>query len=163
MGVECSAVQSTPMKQIYLYIVCLLCTLAAHAEKSPRAKAKKVAAVGGIQFKLNNAAPDILHQDSVLIIFDRYDHTGAGVIYQVFYGDKDHNIDIPVVPAGKYYVTIQCLGIHRDRLEKVVHIKSKKNEKVKISLQDAEEFSKDKVVIPAYTPNFSDLAVLKMK
>lgn len=153
------------MKQIYLYLVCLLCTVAAHAEKSPRAKAKKLAAVavGTVQFKLSNSAPDTLHRDSVLIIFDRCDHTGAGVIYQVFYGDKDNNITIPVVPAGKYYVTIQCLGMHHDRLEKTVNIKSNKNENVKIALQDSEEFSKDKVVIPAYTPNFSDLAVLKMK
>ncbi|HWK02461.1 MAG TPA: hypothetical protein VNS58_02445 [Puia sp.] len=151
------------MKQIYLYVVCLLCTLAAHAEKTPRAKAKKIVAVGGVQFKLNNYTSDTLHRDSALIIFDRADHTGAGVIYQVFYGDKDHNIYIPVVPAGKYYVTIQCLGMHRDRLEKVVYVKSEKNEKVKISLQDTEEFSKDKVVIPVYAPKFSDLAVLKMK
>lgn len=153
------------MKQIYLYLVCLLCTVAAHAEKSPRAKAKKLAAVavGTVQFKLSNSVPDALHRDSVLIIFDRCDHTGAGVIYQVFYGDKDNNITIPVVPAGKYYVTIQCLGMHHDRLEKTVNIKSNKNENVKIALQDSEEFSKDKVVIPAYTPNFSDLAVLKMK
>lgn len=151
------------MKQIYLYLVCLLCTLAAYADKSPKANTKTIAAVGSVQFKLSNVAPDILHQDSVLIIFDRCDHTGAGVIYQVFYGDKDHNIEIPAVPAGKYYVTIQCLGIHHDRLEKVVNIKSQKSEKVKISLQDAEEFSKDKVVIPAYAPKFSDLTVLKMK
>jgi hypothetical protein len=151
------------MKQIYLYVVCLLCTLAAHAEKTPRANTKKIAAVGGVQFKLNNYATDNLHKDSALIIFDRADHTGAGVIYQVFYGDKDNNIDIPAVPAGKYYVTIQWLGMHHDRLEKIVHIKSKKSGKVKISLQDAEEFSKDKVVIPVYAPKFSDLAVLKMK
>ena len=153
------------MKQIYLYLACLLCTVAVHAEKTPRVKAKKIAAVavGTVQFKLNNSAPDSLHKDSALIIFDRCDHTGAGVIYQVFYGDKDHNITIPVVPAGKYFVTIQCLGVHHDRLEKTVHIKSNKNEKVKIALQDSEEYSKDKVIIPAYTPDFSDLAVLKMK
>ena len=151
------------MKQIYFYLICLLCTVAAHAEKTPRAKAKKIVAVGTVQFKLNNSAPDSLHKDSALIIFDRCDHTGAGVIYQVFYGDKDHNITIPVVPAGKYFVTIQCLGMHHDRLEKTVNIKSNKNEKVKIALQDSEEYSKDKVIIPAYTPNFSDLSVVKMK
>lgn len=151
------------MKQIYLYLACLLYTLAAYADKSPKAKAAKVMAVGGVQFKLNNAMTATAHKDSVLIIFDRYDHTGAGVIYQVFYLDQDHNITIPAVPAGKYYVTLQYLGMHRDRLEKIIHIKSQKSETVKISLQDSEEFSKDKVVIPAYTPNFADLAVVRMK
>jgi hypothetical protein len=152
------------MKQIYLYLACLLFTLAAYADKSPKgAKARKMVAVGAVEFKLNKAITETDHKDSVLIIFDRYDHTGAGVIYQVFYLDQDHNITIPAVPAGKYYVTLQYLGIHRDRLEKIVHIKSQKNETVKINLEDSEEFSKDKVVIPAYTPNFADLAVVKMK
>jgi hypothetical protein len=151
------------MKQIYFYLATLLLSLAVHAEGSPRAKARKMTAAGTVQFRLNNPIAADEHKDSVLIIFDRCDHTGAGVIYQVFYEDKDHNITIPVVPAGKYYVTIQCLGMHRDRLEKIVKIKSKKSEKVKILLQDSEEFSKDKVVIPAYTPDFSDLAIVKMK
>jgi len=151
------------MKQIYLYLACLLFTLTVYAEKSPRAKAKKIAAVGAIQFKLNNATPAVENKDSVLIIFDRYDHTGAGVIYQVFYADQDNNITIPVVPAGKYFVTIQCLGMHHDRLEKIVTIKSQKSGTVKIGLEDSEEFSKDKVVIPTYAPKFAELAVLKMK
>ncbi|HTI07666.1 MAG TPA: hypothetical protein VL832_03885, partial [Puia sp.] len=136
---------------------------AAYADKSPKAKAQKMVAVGTVEFKLNNTMTAAAHKDSVLIIFDRYDHTGAGVIYQVFYLDQDHNITIPAVPAGKYYVTLQYLGMHHDRLEKIVHIKSQKSETVKISLQDSEEFSKDKVVIPAYKPNFADLAVVRMK
>lgn len=149
------------MKQIYLYITCLFFALSAHAEKSP--KAKKMVTVGSVQFKMNNPASITAHQDSALIIFDRCDHTGAGVVYQVFYVDQDHNITIPAVPAGKYYVTLQYLGLHRDRLETVVTIKAQKNKTVKISLEDSEEFSKDKVVIPAYTPNFTDLAIVKMK
>lgn len=151
------------MKQIYFYLATLLLTLAVHGEGSPRAKARKMTTVGSVQFKLNNSISTVEHKDSVLIIFDRCDHTGAGVIYQVFYADQEQNITIPAVPAGKYFVTIQCLGVHRDRLEKIVNIKSQKNETVKISLQDSEEFSKEKVIIPAYTPDFSDLAIVKMK
>lgn len=150
------------MKQIYLYLACLLLTLAANAEKSPRAKTK-IAAVGSIQFRLNNSTDAAVQKDSVLIIFDRCDHTGAGVIYQVFYQDMDHTITIPAVPAGKYYVTMQYMGMHHDRFEKIVHVKSQKSETVKINLQDSEEFSKDKVIIPAYKPDFADLAVVKMK
>ena len=150
------------MKQIYLYLTCLLLSLAVHAEKSPRA-AKEMNKVGSVQFKFNNLSSAEAHKDSVLIIFDRYNHTGAGVIYQVYYVDNDKNITIEGVPAGKYYVTIKGLGLHRDRTETIVTVKSSKNQKMMISLQDSEEFNKDKVVIPTYKPNFSDLAVTKMK
>lgn len=150
------------MKQIYLYLTCLLLSLAAHAEKSPKA-AKVMSNVGSVQLKFNNLAPAEAHKDSVLIIFDRYNHTGAGVIYQVYYVDNTGNITIEGVPAGKYYVTIQGLGLHRDRTETILTVKASKNQKMTISLKDSEEFSKDNVVIPVYKPNFSDLVVLKMK
>lgn len=156
------------MKQIYLPLVCLFLSVAVKAEKAPRAKSLKVATEGSVQFKFNNklaAATQAAtsQKDSVLIIFDKYDHTGAGVVYQVFYADQDQNISIPEVPAGKYYVTIQCLGLHHDRMEKVITVRSQKSEAVKISLQDSEEYTKGKVVIPAYKPNFADLAILKSK
>jgi hypothetical protein len=51
------------------------------------------------------------------------------------------------------------MGLHHDRVEKLVTIKSQKNEKVRIQLTASEEFSKDKVVIPTYRPDFSDLDI----
>jgi hypothetical protein len=152
-----------PMKQFYFYITCLFFCSAAQATDSLPFPAAKNANEGGIQFQFNTTAPSDQRKDSVLIIFDRYNHTGAGIIYKVYSADKDHCITIPSVPAGKYYVTIQCLGLHRDRLEKLVRIKSKKKEKITIDLKDSEEFSKEKVVIPVYHPNFANLAVLKTK
>ena len=151
------------MKQFYFYLTCLLFCSSAQATDSLPFPAGKNVNEGGIQFQFNTTAPCDQHKDSVLIIFDRYNRTGAGIICQVYAADKDHCITIPSVPAGKYYVTIQCLGLHRDRLEKLVRIKSKKKEKIRIDLKDSEEFSKEKVVIPAYHPNFANLAVLKTK
>lgn len=162
------------MKQLYLYLASLLCVVAVHAEEgllpnpgknaqATVAASESVAKKGTVQFHFSNSANCDEHADSVLVIFDRYNRTGAGVIYKVFAADKDHSITIPAVPEGKYYVTIQCLGLHRDRVEKVVRIKSKKHENVRIDLQQVEIFSKDKVVIPAYRPSFNDMAVLKTK
>lgn len=151
------------MKQLYLCLACLICWVGAHAEGSPKANTAAINTTGSISLKFNHLFAGADQTDSVLVIFDRYDHTGAGVIYQVFYADQENNITIPAVPAGKYYVTIQCLGLHRDRLEKVVTIKSRKNEQVKIALQDSEWFSKDKVVIPASSFNSTDLAILRHK
>ena len=152
------------MKQIYFYLACLLLSLAVHAEKGPRAKVEKaVVKEGSVQFKFNNLAPAEAHKDSVLIIFDRCNRTGAGVIYKVFTADENRNIVIEGVPEGKYFVTIQGLGIHRDHLEKVVTVKSQKNHQMSISLEDSEEFSKDKVVIPSSKTDLSSLSVLSMK
>ncbi|HXB91991.1 MAG TPA: hypothetical protein VNU72_06870 [Puia sp.] len=154
------------MKQIIIYTFSLLFCAAVQANPGPHAatgsaniQSKALVNAGTVRFQFNaiSAAPE--HKDSVLIIFDRCDRTGAGVVYQVFAADDAAGITIPEVPAGKYFVTIQCLGLHHDRLEKTVLIKSKKSEKVHIALETSEEFSKDKVVIPVYRPDFSDMAV----
>jgi hypothetical protein len=159
------------MKQLPFYLACLVFSLAVRAADGPVpapatttiARTAKVVNQGAVRFQFNQIASSLEHKDSVLIIFDRFDHTGAGIIFQVFAADSSNGITIPEVPAGKYYVTIQCLGMHRDRLEKLVSIKAKKNEKVRIELQAAEAFSKDEVVIPAYRPKFADLSILKSK
>lgn len=159
------------MKQLAFYIACLLFSFAAKAEKGPKAaSAKMMASKGSLQLNFHkNRSRDIVKdslgasKDSVLVIFDRCDHTGAGVVYQVFYQNNDHSITIPAIPEGKYYVTIQCLGIHRDRIETVVKIKAQKSETLKIDQADSEEFSKDKVFIPAYKPDFMNLAIAKTK
>ena len=154
------------MKQIYLYLACLFFSLAVHAEKAPRAKAaNKVAKVkeGSIQFKFNNLMPAEAHKDSVLIIFDRCDRTGAGVIYEVLTADEKGNIMLEGVPAGKYFVTIRGLGIHRDRTEIVVNVKSDKQQQMNIDLEDSEEFTKDSVIIPASRPDLASLSIVNMK
>jgi len=156
-----------PIKQVILNLLTLLLVGAAYANPDPvpatGSSAKAAARVdlnaGAVRFQLRNAHT----QDSVLIIFDRYDRTGAGVVYQVFATDSDNGITIPAVPAGKYYVTIQCKGVNHDRIERLVTIKARKHEKVRVELQAAEVFSKDGVVIPAFNPSFSDLAILRSK
>ncbi|WP_431216272.1 hypothetical protein ACQ86N_17530 [Puia sp. P3] len=60
-------------------------------------------------------------------------------------------------------MTILYKGVNRDRIEKLVTIKAKKHEKVRVELQAAELYSKDEVVIPAFNPSFSDLAILRSK
>jgi hypothetical protein len=164
-------VKSYNMKQLTTYLACLLFSVAVRAAgegplptpaTSNSAKATKMVNAGAVRFEFSNINGQD-HKDSVLIIFDRFDHTGAGVIYQVYAANNDNSITIPEIPAGKYYVTIQCLGLHHDHLEKTISIKKQKNEKVKIELEASEEFSKDNVKIPVYRPNFSDLAILKSK
>jgi len=153
------------MKRLILNLLTLLLVGGANAnpDPAPSTAAKTASTVslnaGTVRFQFSNAHA----KDSVLIIFDKYNRTGAGVVYQVFATDSTHGITIPAVPAGKYYVTIQCKGVNRDRIEKLVTIKAKKHEKVRVELQAAELYSKDDVVIPAFNPSFSDLAILRSK
>jgi len=155
------------MKHLILNLLTLLLVGAAYANPDPAPSAKSTAATaakanlnaGAVRFQFSNAHAS----DSVLIIFDKYNRTGAGVVYQVFATDSTNGITIPAIPAGKYYVTIQCKGVNRDRIEKLVTIKASKHEKVRVELSAAEVFSKDGVVIPAFKPSFSDLAILRSK
>ena len=155
------------MKQFILYLLTLVVCVAAEANPGPdpvpasanaAAATKVLANVGAVRFQFDKTVTTPAHTDSVLVIFDRFDHTGAGVIYQLYAADAQQGIDISTVPAGKYYVTIKFLGVHRDQIEKVITIKSKKSEKVRIELAETQAFSKDKVVIPAFRPDFADLA-----
>jgi hypothetical protein len=158
------------MKQFILYLLTLVVCVTAEANPGPipvpasanaAAATKVLANAGAIRFQFNKIVTTADHTDSVLVIFDRFDHTGAGVIYQLYAADSLQGIDISAVPAGKYYVTIKFLGVHRDQIEKVINIKSKKSEKVRIALDDTQAFSKDNVVIPAFRPDFSDLATTR--
>jgi hypothetical protein len=158
------------MRPLIFALLCLTCFNAAMADPGPRpkdataaAESKALANAGAVRFQFNNLVAGMEEKDSILIIFDRCDHTGAGVVYQKFAADGDHGVTLPAIPAGKYFVTIQGLGLHHDRLEKVVTIKSQKSEKVRIELQHSEEFCKDDVRIPVYRPDFSDMSVAKGK
>ena len=158
------------MKQIISFVAITIIAIAGYANdgKVPASAATNSAAsakvmnAGAVRFQFSNiSAQD--HTDSVLVIFDRFDHTGAGVIYQVYAADQQNGIDISAVPAGKYYVTIQCLGLRHDRLEKTVTIKKQKNEKVSIALSASELFTKDNVVIPVIHTKLTDLSILSNK
>jgi hypothetical protein len=46
-------------------------------------------------------------------------------------------------------------------MEKKVVVKCKKNQKVNLALEDSQEFSKDKVVIPPYRFDYAHMTVLK--
>jgi hypothetical protein len=158
------------MKQLISIVAFTLTAIAGYANdgkvnasaSTTSAASAKVMIAGAVRFQFSNINAQN-HTDSVLVIFDRFDHTGAGVIYQVYSADQQNGIDISAVPAGKYYVTIQCMGLHHDRLEKTITIKKQKNEKVNIALETSEIFSKDNVVIPVTHTKLTDLSILSNK
>jgi|SRR6185312_2749730 len=159
------------MKQIITFVALLLTAFGSFAndhdgkaasQAATSAASAKVMNAGAVRFQFSNLDAQE-HADSVLVIFDRFDHTGAGIVYQVYSADQQNGIDISAIPAGKYFVTIQCMGLHHDHLEKTITIKRNKNEKINFSLTAIEVFSKDNVVIPATHTSLSDLSILNNK
>jgi hypothetical protein len=158
------------MKQFISIVAFTLTAIAGYANdgkvnasaSTTSAASANVMNAGAVRFQFSNInAQD--HTDSVLVIFDRFDHTGAGVVYRVYSADQQNGIDISAIPAGKYYVTIQCMGLHHDRLEKKITIKKQKSEKVNIALETSEIFTKDNVVIPVTHTKLTDLSILSNK
>lgn len=159
------------MKQFITFVALLLTAFASLAndndgkvssQAASSSASAKIMNAGAVRFQFNNIdAQD--HADSMLVIFDRFDHTGAGVVYQVYAADQKNGVDISAIPAGKYYVTIQCMGLHHDQIQKTVTIKKNKNEKINIALSATELFSKDNVVIPDSHTSLSNLSILNSK
>lgn len=75
--------------------------------------------------------------DSVFIFFDRYNHTGAGVIKQVYY-PKDNKVVIPQVPPGKYYIGMFCLGTHWEYFSEVTYVNKRRTNNIRFKLKRSE-------------------------
>src|SRR5690348_3623384 len=110
------------MKVLGLYIILQLATLAMMAGSGHETNAVKATTAANIKSTEGKATLNFhkhnfidRSKDSVLVIYDRYDRSGAGVVHKVFYPSNDNTVSINGIPEGKYFVTIQFLGLHRER------------------------------------------------
>lgn len=92
-----------------------------------------------VTIRLKKHFPHNAPVDSVLVFFDRYDHSGAGVIKQVYYPTNNH-IFIPQVPSGRYYIGIVCLGAHLQYFSEVTFVNKRRSNKLKFTLERSEQF-----------------------
>jgi hypothetical protein len=118
---------------------------------------------GSSQITFENTCIRSIKKNPVLVIYDRYDRSGAGVVYKVYFLAKNHTISIDDIPVGKYFVTIECMNAKHQRFETVVKIKSGKCADIPINMENSDEFSKNNVVIPAEHTDFSNLKITSMK
>jgi hypothetical protein len=99
--------------------------------------------------------------DSVLVIFDRYDHTGAGVVKRIYY-PTNNQFTIPHVPEGRYYISIYCLGLYRDTFNDLLFVNKRHSNNLRYKLRGAEEFVPG-TFLPAMDIDFTNLAITNMK
>ena len=100
--------------------------------------------------------------DSVYVIFDKYDLTGAGIVKKVFYPSQNR-IVIHKVPKGKYYVDVFCIGIAHQNFTQVSTIGKRRSNTVSVPLKHYEAYIPGTAVIPPSRIDFSNLMVTHNK
>jgi len=114
-----------------------------------------------VVIKLGNLSYPSLTIDSVYLIFDRYDHTGAGVVKKIFY-PVNNELTI-TVPKGKYYIDLFCLGNYCKHFDWVIKAKAKKKNKLQPDLDASSFFMPGFASIPPEKIDFGNLAVTRFK
>ncbi|MFI5153513.1 MAG: hypothetical protein ACHQET_09285 [Chitinophagales bacterium] len=113
-----------------------------------------------ILIKLDNRFNNNLPVDSVLMIFDKYDHTGAGIIKQIFH-PHDNYFEV-TVPKGKYFVDLFCLGLFADKhFDIILRAKSNKKIELQVKLNPSAFFTPGFAYIPEEKIDLSNLSVTK--
>ncbi len=128
------------------------------------AQYKKRADSVRVTIHLNNRVNRNNPVDSVYIIFDRYNLTEAGAIKNIYY-PVNNKVVIDNVPAGKFYITVTCMGIYRDNFSEVSYVYEKRKNKntFHFRLQPAEAFDASSISIPGEKIDPSKLIVLRQK
>ncbi|MCS3800362.1 hypothetical protein GGD38_005742 [Chitinophagaceae bacterium OAS944] len=114
-----------------------------------------------VQIRLHPRKASNPRVDSVLVIFDRYDHTGAGVIKSIYY-PKDNQFTISGVPEGRYYISIYCMGFYSDVFNDQMFISKRHSNDLRYKLGPSDEFVPN-TFLPAIEIDFTNLAITNIK
>lgn len=114
-----------------------------------------------VTIRLNPRKTDNPGVDSVLVIFDRYDHTGAGIVKRIYH-PTNNQFTIFDVPEGRYYITIYCLGFYTDVFTDLTFVNRRHSNKLRYKLKGTEEFVPG-TFLPSLEIDFSNLAITNIK
>ena len=111
-------------------------------------------------FHLDNTVNKNNTVDSVLVILDKFDLSGAGIVRKVFYPDSLNQIIVEDLPKGKYYAEVYVLGLYRKHFSTIIYTKASKKNKISFPLDYKDVYIPGKATIPpedikmfAYTKN----------
>lgn len=125
-----------------------------YSEKIPKTDS------GTVLISLQNASDRQSRIDSIYLIFDRYDRRGAGIIKKVYH-PVNNEVEL-MIPKGRYYVNIYCLGIYNKAgFDRIVTVKASRKQKIFLRLQASALFTPGMVKIPGQKWDPSHLAILK--
>lgn len=141
------------MKAVYV-LTLLMMLLGAETATAQR---KRLPDSVNVLIRLHPRNPKNPRVDSVLVIFDRFDHTGAGIVKKIYY-PTNNQFTIPSVPEGRYYISIYCLGFYRDIFNDLMFVNKRHSNNLRYKLGPLEEFVPG-TFIPPIEIDFSNLAI----
>src|SRR6476660_4212110 len=109
---------------------------------------------------LNNRANAHAQVDSVYLIFDRWDLTGAGLVKKIYYPEKNI-IKLEKVPKGRYYVEVFVLGTYPGHFNKEIMAHPKASSRISFKLKKQEYYIVGTAYIPQQKIDFSKLTINK--
>lgn len=101
-------------------------------------------------------------KDSVLVIFDRYDLAGAGIIKKVYH-PVNNEIIIPAVPPARYYIEIACLGVNQERFTELTYVNRRHNNVFTYKVKKSGTFTPGLAAIPVEPVDPGKLKILREK
>ncbi|MEP7279292.1 MAG: hypothetical protein ABI813_11660 [Bacteroidota bacterium] len=119
------------------------------ASKESNASSSKAAGIH-YTFHIDNTINKNNAVDSVWIILDKFDHSGAGIVRKVFYPDANNQVVIEDLPAGKYYADIYVLGLYKKHFSTIIYSeKTARKNKATLRLDYKDVYVPGNAVIPA--------------
>ncbi len=96
--------------------------------------------------------------DSVYLIIDRYDRTGAGIVKRVCH--PVNNALVVTVPKGKYFINVFCLGLYKDKhFDVILNAKSRRKNQLLLKLDPSSFFIPGMVSLPEEKVDFGNLSI----
>ncbi len=105
--------------------------------------------------KLDNTTNQNKTVDSVLVVLDKFNLSGAGIVTKVFYPDPTNQIVIEDLEAGRYYADIYVLGMYQKHFSSVLHVRkstAKKGTTIRLEFKDF--YTPGKAAIPPENTKF---------
>ena len=140
-------------------VLTLLLTLL--TAKTATAQSKRLPDSVNVLIRLHPRDPQNPLVDSVLVIFDRFDRTGAGIVKRIYH-PTDNQFTISNVPEGKYYISIYCLGFYRDTFNDLMCISKRHSNNLRYKLKRSDEFVPG-TFLPDMEVDFTNLAITNIK
>ena len=98
--------------------------------------------------------------DSVYLVLDKYDRSGAGIVKKIFY--PNDNLVTLTIPKGKYYVNIVCISSYiHSNFDCILNARSKKGKTLSIKLEQPALFTPGLVDLPEEKIDLSNLLVTR--
>jgi hypothetical protein len=96
--------------------------------------------------------------DSIYLIVDRFDLTGAGVVKRIYH-PVNNAIEL-TVPKGKYFINVFCLGLYKDkRFDAIVNARGRKRSELLLKVEPTSFYIPGLVSFPEEKIDFGNLSV----